>query len=631
MKIIFSILLTLSASCLNAQFFYNQVAPDTVFKVSTTSQQISTGQNIDINNSDESFTIAAWVNLKDRSCNDFIFGTDDIKISVLDAPTSGEKKMQFGIKDSIVVHAIQYDLEFSSLIPKGEENFHFAVTYDGGGGVNNMKMYINGTQLTNATVTNNSIAGSIPENGIKIGSAGCVIDVYNLKVWAQDLTSSQVKLEANNFGRISSSTNYEYYGSSRFKKSGFKTGFFQKWKIPSSGRLISIPLWDEIIDFSGRFFTNLNLYHSGKFYIPVDAKDGPSYSREIYMMVYDTETNNIELAAETTKTPNELSKDTHRVGSIEIGKDSTLILTYEDTHNADFYVFKSDIPLSNPITQQANIVGNDLNAYANLFYLGDTLYLSCRQQLDEQIIYRSLDDGVTWSNILDTISTIESTYWNYGSITTIGDSVVYLIGNGRSNGDGTGGNFEYIYLLKSIDASLWSDVNGSLSKSGWNGTELKEYALIDTVTNSTDFTVCYQTLVDTSGILHLFYYNQEVGYNIHTTIDLNGNVIKDTLTYSVADRTNPPKFIWKGGNNFDLWQIESDGSKEVLKKYQSTDGLETIDSGEVIYRTSYDLHRSPLVPNYQSPGQEVLMVVPVIIDANYGKEGLFIYNYNPWD
>jgi hypothetical protein len=636
MKNFLLLLLCLFTFKASGQFFYTASSPDSKYLISDVTNQVSTGENVGINVIDQSFSIAAWVDVSEYNCNGVAFGTDEIKVSIL--KSQDKYKVRFSLKDSLVVEGSDFnDLTTSDLLTNAFINSHIVVTYNGSGTQSGMKIYINGALITNNSVTN--LGGvTLTESEIKIGGASCDLKYYNISSYNYDLSQSQVNtLYAAVDAKIG--VPYTYItGSEKYKQSGFLNNVFQKWEIPSSGKVLSIPAWGDeansALDYrspigGGVFNTPFILYNSdqNKSYIATISRGGPGFARGYYMTSFD-HSNNIFQIENKIDGASPLIQDYHHTSRIALGKDSSLIHFSEKEHNGDLYIYKKT-NYNGEFLKVDSITGGQL-AYAQPIYLGSNLFIIGRKNFQSNTIYKSTDDGETWGGE-NVVSQMETNDWAYFSTWPFGDSIAYLGIINRNYS--AGGEYNKLFLLKTTDGENFCNVSGSVCENIttglWDIDELRANAAIDSTTNGSSSVMYEQVLLDTAGRTHIIYSNNESSLLIHAMYD-------DGWSYDTIENPRISEFtlmLFKGGDTFDLFLVQPEGETEKIVKKTTTDNFHSFSAEETLFVNNYS-NEGRLIINItqnQSIGKPVILATSLNIDGVRQQSALWIYKYNPWE
>jgi hypothetical protein len=630
------------------QFFYSaeKTVPESKYIVTKLTGQVNIGENIPLNSGDNSFTLAAWINLENQDCNNFAFGSDNFSVEILTAQDN-RLKVKFNIKDSLVVEGNTHDEKVSDLIGVGAANTHIAVTFSGTNSASGLKIYINGDLIGDTDLTSQSIS-DFTADALKIGSSGCQFYYYNFAAYDTDLSAAQIAGLAESVSATVGTPNVRITGNESYKQSGFIYNAMKGYSN-ASGRLISNILIGGERDedqtyiyespFASYFFTPKvvkNLY-DGNFYFAMTSRGGPGFERSSYIATYNPAIDRIDIISKIeSETP--LIRDQHQNPSIIITKDSAILVVREDRHLSPISYWKNKPPLPTNLTTPTGEIGSgQLLSYAHLAYLNDSLYMFVREGANadavDQKLFKSEDDGDTWSEV-GTISINNSNDWNYGTVGTKNDSVLFFNGFIREAA-GTG-YWKWNVFLQSRDGYNWCSIDSSLCKnivsSSWTQAELLQYALVDSTTNINTSTFTGKNLVDTAGRVHLIGRNTDLGKSMHfwhAPGQTGWNV--DTLDeFSSTDRSAP---FYKGGDSFDVFAVEDrDGFASIIK-YTTTDNFDTMDRGTIIYKSPFPANSNTNVEPVKTNliNEDVIFIVQFEVNQPTEQTGIFIYKYNPWE
>jgi len=642
------IILLFCPTMLLGQFYYPMnTGPDSTYLVSEVTTSTSLGQNIAINQVDESFTIAGWINLNDYSCDGFLLGTDQVKITLTDTLDYKRKKVRFSIKDSLVIEGQTFIDRESDLLEPAPLNQHIAVTYNGNNTVSGITIYINGDAITAETITSLALSGPIPSQGLKIGSDTCDLSYYKIESYDRALNSSQIAtLSGKLNATISESPDVLIQGDEKNQPNGFLSQAFGKFLFGSdTSRTCFSGIWggrkgsDAGSSYGSPIESSISrpqVYYSqsdSTTYIATQSRPGPGFNRNAYVLEFDHRTRILTMT-QRAKAISPLTRDNHQTPAIIPTKDNFLLLTLEDRHNSPMYVYKDGKNNRGNMNQTTTIGTN--TAYPQLFYLHDSLYMICRKgnSYANQMIFKSTNNGNSWDSG-NTISTVNAGDWNYSSTVVDGDSIVYHLGNIR---DQTGAsNFRYTYVLQSRDGRNFCSMDSSLCKdvttAAWTQSEIFSHAILDSVSTTTNTVTNPDALVDTMGRLHIMVFNDERGDYVHATY--NSGWVFDTLSFlpnlELGRAGNTAIIVYKGGDSFDLFHPEDRGNGfETVIKYTTNDNFQTFNSGQIVGNPDRN-YKAGTATRIQKEGQRVIVAFTEIIDPDTGQTGLWIYEYNPWN
>jgi hypothetical protein len=619
------------------QFFYTTTKPDEKYLIEDVRFQYVTSENIAYNSGDQSLSLAAWVDLSEWDCDGFAFGTNEIYVNVV--KQSGKYKIQFSLKDSLGIEGRDFNVfTESDLFSPAKINTHIAVTYSGTSNTSGMSIYVNGVEVERDNLY--TLGKPVFSTGdfLKVGSSSCKLKLYNLSSYSYDLTAAQVNtLFTSVDAQIGTPSKY-ITGTDAYKQSGFFDNIFQKWKIPRSGRVVSIPVWGDEANSSldyrspiggGVFYAPFILYNSdqNKSYIGTGARGGPGFARGYYIASFDHTNNNLQIDKKIDGA-SPLIQDYHHTSTIVLGKDSSLIQVSEKTHSGDTYIYKQS-NYEGEFEKIDSITGGTL-AYTQPFYIGSNLFVIGRKQYDQNTIYKSIDDGDSWGSA-NTVTDLDAGDWAYLHTYPHGDSIVYFGCINRNQS--AGGEYDQIFLLKSTDGENFCNISGSrcedITIGVWDINELKAHAAIDSTTNGTNSVVFDFSMVDTSGRFHTVYNNGQTSAIIHAMYD--GGWTYDTIETPIVSRFSV--LVYKGGDSFDVWQITDEGDTEKVTKKTTTDNFLSFGDTETMFVNNYSDNGRMLLNVTQNQGQNVPVIIAtsVNVDDIRQQSALWIYEYNPWE
>lgn len=623
---------------LYGQFFYpNQTVPQSKYIVSETGSGIELGENMPLNSVDSSFTLALWFNASEYDCDDVLVGTDDVKVSLI--KSNKQYKVRFSIKDSLVIESSRFDANWSDLLQSAHINSHIAVTYSGSNTIDGMSIYVNGDEIETDAVS--SVAVSLIESKeLSIGAPGCNIKYYNISAYNEDLNASQISTLSSRVDFQIGTPDVYAAGSEKYKQSGFFDNVFQKWKIPATGRVVSVPVWGEQKDiggnyeyqspFGGFFLGPYVIYDRfrNKSFMATTARGGPGFSRDVYLCEFDHVTKNFQINSKASAGSG-LVRNDHTTGVIAINNDSTILIVREERHNDPMFAWKVSYPHAGNIDTTSSVTPGNNTAYPYLFNLGTSTYVIARDYVDETVIAKTTNGGETWGSI-EFIAKCLPSDWMYHKVEVHDDSVAYLMLNNRNQSGA--GNWDYLYALKTLDGEIFCNLDSTrcenVTSGQWDSDELRKWAAIDSTTNGTSSVFPWVSLVDNEDRFHILYYNGQSDTVFHYMED-GGVLTNDFFPFPVSSRM---ELVHKGGDNFDLFYREDRSGKATIVKYQTTDNLQTFDGGEVIYQGRFSglngIDRFTVTKNHRQ-GEPIIFSAVVNLDFDKEQTGLFIYEYNP--
>jgi hypothetical protein len=619
-----------------AQFWTNRNTPNHQYLISDDNGSEVLNDSVLVDAINKPFSISGWFDLQKYECAGKLIDADDFTVSL--AKQSKRYKITISLKDSIVLESERLSITHSDYIEPAQLNTNIVITYQGTNDESGVVCYVNGDRIELNATSNNSITDFVIDT-LRIGDSNCSARYYNLITYGRVLTSSEVT--TINQGVLSLADNAKNYvfGDSLYKKSGFFDQMYKSWKLESDHIMVSLPIWGDQKDigqnfqfqspFSGYFLGPYIMYDETDTctYIMTAGRGSPGFSREGWLLKFDHNDSTLTVVSRATNEIDGPQRDDHFNHVIALGKDNSIISVREQTHNSKMSVHKSNFPISAVHERIGDIGNGDLMAYPNVFYLGDTLFVMGRKLYDNLQIYKSGDDGETWSEGTEITDLVDGT-WNYVRVLNSGDSVTFVLPLRRDQNNS--GNYDQLFALRTTDGRNFCNLDQSRCEdistgAVWDNTELIQHALIDTISDGTSNLFPEFLLYDTLGRLHLHLFDSEEYYKY---VQFDG-----TLTIDSA-QVGLPTSVYKGGDNFDVFKHEDNDGKRQFIRYNSSDVFQSIDSPYYIYTVPIDgSDRVDRVVTTQNPkpGHPVVVAATILLDKGREQTGLFLYHYNPWE
>lgn len=615
---------------------------DSVYRVNQT-DSTNTGKVLEVGVGN-AFSVSMWINIYQDLCDGVALQAGDFKISLIKGTHYNSIIVRAGIKDSIVAESRSIGLNISELIEPTQLNTHLVVTYDGTNSYTGFEIYINGVMTSPDNVSNLAISGW-SQDTIYLGTSECSYQYYNVYNYESELIESQVKTLATSVDATLSGATLIAKGSEKYKRNWFFDQMFRGWKMKDSTLFVGLPIWggQQNLSNAGHVYQSpFASYFIGPYivydredsisYIITTSRGGPGFSRTGYLCSFDHNTKKFQVLGRTEipDDTGEYTRDDHLTNVIALSNDNSIIIAREQQHNDAINIHKTPRPnINTEIYRVSEIPETDSLAYPHLFYLHDTLYCVVRKEYDKQHLYRSTDNGVTWS-AKNTLTEVHPDDWAYSIVKSYKDSIVYHFTSVRDKG-GSGGSqqWEYLAVLKSTDGINFCTLDDSrcedIRTGVWDIDELRAYAGIDSTTNSTSV-LPFSKIITSDGVLHTIVRKGDpAGMTRHIWYDDGWNY--DTLTTTAAQTD---WFLTDGQNgNYTIFTNEQLDGVEAIFKSTTTD-FQTFSNRTLIYKSRYDVGVSRFASTDNAiPGDPILFAATIIIDKDREQTGLFLYEYNP--
>lgn len=634
-----------------AQFFVTPTTPGGRYLISSAGDSTVT-DGVLIKSGGNAFSLSMWVDLQEYSCSGPMLRSGDFKIVINEI--SGRKSVRASIKDSIVAESKSLGLSTSELIAPAQLNTHIVVTYNGSNSYDGFEIYINGVQTSPDLIVNNALVSGFLLDSVVLGNTICDYKYYNIQGYNYVLNQTQVTTLFSSITSTIGTPSYYISGTEKIKKSGFFDQMFKSWRMRDSDStmLVSVPVWGEQQNinnpsyeqqspFASVFISPYILYNptDNCTYFSTTTRGGPGFARGGYISRYNHSTKVFEIVSKTNLDGlGKLLRDDHCTWVSAIGKDNSYILAREETHNGAINFHKATFPLveKGELSEVSNTPAVDLMAYPHIFYLGDTLYLTGRKQYDKQYIYRSGNDGETWSTF-DTLTAVDSGDWAYATVMPYKDSIVYHMTVMRAKDPGDSQQWEHLSLLKSTDGRMFCNMDGSrcedISTGEWSFDELRKYAAIDSTiaTGKSVLPICYA--FEPNGDLHFGTVNGIVpATRRHYEYEADGTFTSyDTISTSWMYDW---RIINRGENNWYIVGVQLNGTTgyEEINVYSTTD-WQTFTFEQTIFTATAvpgtpGIDRIAVTANARY-GDPIIVAATINLDLDREQTGMFIYEYNP--
>jgi hypothetical protein len=551
--------------------------------------------------------------------------------------------------------------------------YHIVCTYDGSESAAGIKIYINGELATigdtvrvgtatlgntDSLYINNSGDASITDRG-QIGyslfrvfntelNASTVTTLFNGGIPLVDYESNVVLQHSVKNNLTSNSVNIstaDVLNEKIFPGNTKKN----RYKVSNNSVLIhGFGIWGHLAAFD-----QPNLYTSpvyGEWYSPfvwLDTASNKTYfstqlrghawfNREAEFLYFDhTKSEVIHLDSRIKSISKDVT-DVHQLLPIIKAPTGDFLTSREDKHNSPLYFAKTNGNVFD-WTGIGTITGS--NAYVNLFYSNDSLRAINRGGSDQSVQYVSAsgDNGSTWLSrhkIID-LGTSNGNRAYPGVYYYSMDSVIYSFVFSRRESE----NWEAIYCIKSTDGAIWQDLGENISRNIYSNqhfsqTDLDTYCLVDELTVNSNNTLtmdCLDVVVDSSHTPHIVYVDTEQDSTYYATWN-GANWASKAINIPtwIGDYRATAALIWKGDDNFDLFKIETRSGYDVIVKYETTNGFDTIDLGIIVSNNNRNYSQITRTHNYQVNDPVVILASEIQADGNE-TAWLWVYEYNPWD
>lgn len=588
-------------------------------------------------------------------------GAWDIKVN--DANTSSPYvSVQIGQSGSRIIRSL--DINTAATANEIWNNFfyHVVFAWDGSGNSNGLKVYLNAVLPDQTTVDSTLNISINPDNNVIVGKD--IFSYSQISIFSDTLSQSEVEYLYSN-GRPIKPTNSRlvFHHSARENLSQYRFGEGMTLKsqplFPSNLRYETYKFGNQngiTIHADDRFGMNANfalpnLLTSpvyGEWYSPFvwyDSVDDKTYfttqlrgsigfDRATEYLSFDHTTRELEHFPIRLGSINDENSDVHNLTNIIKTKDGYWLSGREDGHTSPIYVARTNDFRS---FEELSVINTGTGAYANFFYLNDSLRaivrVTANNQNDGQVIAISGDNGQSWSATTSLAQSENSFFWGYPGVFYYDESKVFSFYFARA---GNGGNWQGIYCMASKDGRVWKSVDGSFSKNIYNNghwveSELFSHGLVDSIprsqVNPANTIDCIDVVIDSTNTPHVLYVNTLIDSTYYMTHN-GSSWIKTTVNIPtwIGDYRATSALVWKGNNDFDLFKIETRNGYDVIVHYNTQNGFQTVTDQGVVSKPNKNYSQITRTHNAKIGDPFLILASEVQLDGFEGSY-LWVYEY----